>query len=308
MNRQRSLDISESYYLLLELICTEPIIQQTFSIIDSVCLSHGVKILNNTTPEFQRHLDMHWMPFLRAAVRAMHAYGFVPWRLMTLPTGDKVPEVLPAGTFRWTTEVSKDNDAMLSYVVRLNPGTRPEPNIRITPFMQPSFMVTEQSIMYATVSSPMSSAIESFKNLQAAIKRQSHADAWNCTARVIIAHEPKDFAHDQQRRELFETLSFRNPFAPTVAADANEVRITETFADRSMNHIPAVYTLPPHHHIETMPPLAPCMDIPFLHNKYKHDVCALVGVPPEMLPGLIARSCVQSTRSVHAIKLFMSHV
>lgn len=28
MNRQRSLDISESYYLLLELICTEPIIQQ----------------------------------------------------------------------------------------------------------------------------------------------------------------------------------------------------------------------------------------------------------------------------------------
>lgn len=33
-----------------------------------------------------------------------------------------------------------------------------------------------------------------------------------------------------------------------------------------------------------MPALTPCMDIPFLHNKYKHDVCALVGVPPEMLP------------------------
>ena len=174
MNRQRSLDISESYYLLLELICTEPIIQQTFSIIDSVCLSHGVKITGpvETTPDFQRHLDMHWMPFLRAAVRAMHAYGFVPWRLMTLEKGDKVPEVLPAGTFRWTTEVSKHNDAMLSYAVQLNPGTRPEPNIRITPFMQPNFMVTERSTMYATVSSPMSSAIESFKNLQAAIKRQ----------------------------------------------------------------------------------------------------------------------------------------
>ena len=126
----------------------------------------------DTTLEFQRHLDMHWIPFLRAAVRAMHAYGFVPWRLMALATGDKVPEVLPVGTFRWTTEVSKDNDAMLSYVVHLNPGARPEPNIYITPFVQPNFMVTEQSTMYATVSSPMSSAIESFKNLQAAIKRQ----------------------------------------------------------------------------------------------------------------------------------------
>ena len=162
MNRLRSLDISESYYLLLELICTEPIIQQVFSIIDSVCLSNGIKIISpkETTPDFQRHMDTHWMPFLRAAVRAMHAYGFVPWRLMTLPTGDKIPEVLPAGTFRWSSEVSKDNDAMLSYVVRLNPGTRPEPNIHVTPFVQPNFMVTESSMMYATVSSPMSSAIE----------------------------------------------------------------------------------------------------------------------------------------------------
>jgi len=51
-----------------------------------------------------------------------------------------------------------------------------------------------------------------------------------------------------------------------------------------MNHTPAVYSLPPHHHVEAMPALAPCMDIAFLHNKYKHDICALVGVPPEMLP------------------------
>jgi len=161
---------------------------QTFSIIDSVCLSHGVKMVSpkDTTLEFQRHLDMHWIPFLRSAVRAMHAYGFVPWRLMTLTTGDKVPEVLPVGTFRWTTEVSKDNDAMLSYVVHLNPGARPEPNIYITPFIQPNFMVTEQSTMYATVSSPMSSAIESFKNLQAAIKRQVHDTIYLMSHWLII--------------------------------------------------------------------------------------------------------------------------
>ena len=31
--------------------------------------------------------------------------GFVPWRLRKLRTGYPVPEVLPAGTFDWNTEV-----------------------------------------------------------------------------------------------------------------------------------------------------------------------------------------------------------
>ena len=120
------------------------------------------------------------------------------------------------------------------------------------------------------------------------VSTKAHADAWNCTARIVVTNEPKEFAHDQQRRELFNTLSYRNPFEfnpnGTRPVDANEIRVTETFADRSMNHAPAVYSLPAHHHVEPMPALAPCMDIAFLHNKYKHDICALVGVPAEMLP------------------------
>ena len=125
------MDISESYYLLLELCCCEPIIQQAFSIIENVCLAHGVTV-SHCKPNFQRFIDTHYVPFLRNAVRAMHMYGFVPWRVMRLPSGDKVPEVLPAGTFRWTVETPKGSDAMLCYKVTLNTGAKAEENIFIS--------------------------------------------------------------------------------------------------------------------------------------------------------------------------------
>jgi len=289
MNRQkqRYLDISESYYLLLELCCCEPIIQQAFSIIENVCLAHGVTMAGKKpTPNFQQFIDMHYVPFLRNSIRAMHMYGFVPWRIMRLESGDKVPEVLPPGTFRWTVEVPKDSDAMLSYRVKLNPGAKAEENIFVRQYASPNYMVSETSVMYATVSSPMSYVIESYKNMQAALKRQAHADAWNCTARVIVSNEPKEFAHEQHRKELFGTFSQHiDEFGrfqankPTTQSD----KIEEVFFDRSMNHQPAVYSLPAHHRIDPSPQLTPCADVAYLQAKYKFDVCSLLGVPPEML-------------------------
>ena len=284
------MDIAESYYLLLELCCCEPIIQQAFSIIENVCLAHGVAMSHGpskqTKPNFQRFVDMHYVPFLRNSVRAMHMYGFVPWRIMRLESGDKVPEVLPPGTFRWTVETPKESDEMLRYKVKLNAGAKTEENIFISQWASPNYLVSEQSVMYATVSSPMSYVIESYKNMQAALKRQAHADAWNCTARIIVSHEPKEYSHDQHRKELFGTLSHNVDDSgyfqlnkPVPQSD----KIDETFENRSMNHIPSVYNLPAHHHIDTAPQLTPCVDLPFLQGKYKSDVCSLLGIPPELL-------------------------
>ena len=175
--RTRQMDLSESYYLLLELCCCEPIIQQAFAIIENICLAHGLTMTDKgraMKPDFQRHLDRHWIPFLSGAVRAMHVYGFVPWRLKKLDSGDKVPEVLPPGSFRWSVEIPKDSDAMLAYAVKLNPGQRDveQSDIKIKTHVEPNYMVNENSILYATVASPMAYVIESYKNMQAAIKRQ----------------------------------------------------------------------------------------------------------------------------------------
>ena len=297
--RQRALDISESYYLLLEQCCTEPLIQQCFSMIENICLAHGVSMSGKKpTPHFQRHMDMHFIPFLRASIRAMHMYGFVPWRLMTMDSGDKVPEVLPPGSFRWTIERQSDRtenqkkfssgckDSLFVYTIHLNPGTKAVDEVCITEWQPPHANVTENSVMYATVSSPMAYVIQSYKNLQSAAQRQAHADAWNCTARVIVSNEPKEFSHDQHRRELFGTLNQHIDVYGRLQAHKNGTvadRVDDIFVNRTFNHQPSVYSLPSHHHIDNAPVLQPCADLAFLQAKYKVDVCSLMGIPPEMI-------------------------
>jgi hypothetical protein len=104
-------DIQESQGLLLELVTSEPTILQCFKIIESTCLSQGIFCRiggQEVSPRFQRFLDDHYGPFCRSAIRAMFTYGFVPWRTRRLGRGDDIPEVLPAGTFSWHTEVGPD--------------------------------------------------------------------------------------------------------------------------------------------------------------------------------------------------------
>jgi hypothetical protein len=297
--RQRDLDLNESYYLLLELCCTEPLIQQCFNMIENICLAHGVTIAGKKpTSNFQKHIDLYYVPFLSASIRAMHTYGFVPWRIMKLPSGDKIPEVLPMGSFRWTIEHQTNQvrntgiyrsgceDSLYVYSISLNPNTKIIEDLYITEWHPPNANVTENSVMYATVPSPMSYVIQSYKNLQAAAQRQAHADAWNCTARVIVSNEPKEFAHDQHRRELFGTFNQHidvygklHAVQPKTSSD----KIDDMFFNRSFNHHPSVYSLPSHHHIDSAPVLQPCADLCFLQNKYKMDVCSLMGIPAELI-------------------------
>jgi len=103
---------------------------------------------------------------------------------------------------------------------------------------------------------------------------------------VIVTNEPKEYAHDQHRRELFGTLhqhideyGHLHPVKPSTPAD----KLDDMFYTRSMNHHPAVYTLPAHHHLDKAPDLKPCADLDMLQAKYKIDVCSLVGVPPELV-------------------------
>lgn len=297
MNRvqARNMDVSESYYLLLELITSEPIVQQCFNIVENICLSHGISMSGKKpTTNFQRHLDFYYMPFLKASIRAMHAYGFVPWRLKKLNSGDYVPEVLPPMTFRWTVESPNEEncktnpdemDAMLVYAVKLVPGTKSEENVFVEAWAHPS-NVSSHSMLYATVPSPMSGIIESYKNLISAQKRHAHADAWNCTARIIVTNEPKEFAHDQHRRDLFETfhkhLDEFGRIQPLTTFKSHDA-LDDMFYMNSRNHCPSVYQLPNNHHVEQPVMLQPVIDLAMLHTKYKIDVCSLIGVPTNMV-------------------------
>ena len=101
-------DLAESQSLLLELGTSEPTLQQCFKIIESTCLSQGLFCsINGTkcTRQFQKHLDAYYIPFLKDALRAIIIFGFIPWRVRRIRSGDMIPEVLPPGTSDWHTEI-----------------------------------------------------------------------------------------------------------------------------------------------------------------------------------------------------------
>lgn len=76
--RSRDMDISESYYLLLELGTQEPVMQHCLKTLQGVCLSQGVKLAkkgihdqnpetkrwdSQATDQFQKHINKYWIPF-----------------------------------------------------------------------------------------------------------------------------------------------------------------------------------------------------------------------------------------------------
>jgi hypothetical protein len=56
------------------------------------------------------------------------------------------------------------------------------------------------------------------------------------------------------------------------------------------NHVPSLYNLPVHHKLEQLPPLNPCEDVEFLLDKFRRDVCSLIGVPYDLVHGKSAGS------------------
>lgn len=282
---QRASDFAESYHLLLELLTSEPFLQECLQIIENTCLCRDLEFtIGDSRPakRFQAFINRHWLPFLRCAIRQQHGLGFVVWTVRTLRTGEKVPEVLPLGTFTWVVEPEKTNRSSLKYRVELNIEAVP---FHITEWVQPNMNVNEGSILHATVQTPLSHLVEEYKILRETMKRHHHADAWNTTARIVVSNDPKEFNHAAHEKEVFETLDFLKEAIETKRKHV-PTAVEEAFLTRgTTNHNEAVYTLPVHHHLENVQQLKPTTDLEFLHNKYRQNVCSLLGIPCEMVAG-----------------------
>jgi hypothetical protein len=319
----RAQDLAESQALLLELGTSEPTLQQCFKIIESTCLSQGIYCSIDgleCTPEFQRHLDTHYIPFLKDALRAIIVFGFVPWRLRRLHSGDKVPEVLPPGTFDWHTEVGpmqhgrlnhtpspghrkrkapRGSDDDSKYVVfRVTPtagGVR-EDDVEIYMASSPSLDVSVNSIMSATVASPLAHILTDYKNLRNAQLRRSYADAWNTTAHIISTFKPSMRGQDDPTQYLMDFVheshfaqpgGLVDPLYPALQAHNYFERdlLIRRQMERPTTHRPQVYTLPRDHEVAEQVMLQPCEDMGFLLDKFRRDISALTGVPHEMIIG-----------------------
>ena len=334
-NRLR--DIAESQSLLLELVTSEPTILQCFRIVEATCLSQGIFCRidgSEVSRAFQRFLDDHYLPFCKAAIRAMYTYGFVPWRVRKLGKGDEIPEVLAAGTFSWHTEVGPDeqernpsryyngssssqhpsfakrkrhgdpreahpdDDDSRLVVYRVTPtagGVREE-DVSIFISSPPSLDVSINSNIHATVPSPLAYLLNDYKNLREAQRRRSHADAWNTTARILTTFKPSLRTEDNPTQYLMDFVH-EDHYAPPAIGDRifphfhahnvwqREHVMRRQFMETPSSHHPEVYALPRDHDIVAQPTLQPCEDLAFLLEKYRRDVCALTGVPQEMVVG-----------------------
>ena len=250
-------DIAESQSLLLELATSEPTILQCFRIVESTCLSQGIFCRidgQDATPQFQRFLDDNYLPFCKAAIRAMFTYGFVPWRTRRLGRGDEVPEVLAAGTFSWHTEVGPDEQArnpkrytshhlntnrrkttraptasdqhpddddtrLVVYRVTPTAGGVREEDISVYISTPPSLDISVNSGIFATVPSPLSYLLTDYKNLREAQKRRSHADAWNTTARILSTFKPSTRVDDAPTQALLD-FAHDDQFAPPAIGES----------------------------------------------------------------------------------------
>ena len=314
----RQQDMAESQALLLELGTSEPTLQQCFKIIESTCLSQGIFCRikgEECTKKFQNHIDAFYSPFLKDALRAMFMYGFVPWRVRKLRSGDNVPEVLPPGTFTWFTEVGPEQDVrhytngkkrrlpryhdddsrLVVYRVLPTVGGLKEEDVNVYMTSNPALNVSENSILSATVSSPLAHILTDYKNLRNAQIRKSYADAWNTTAHIISTFRPNmkgqddptqylmDFVHESH----FAQPAMGNPIFPSLEAHNYFERdmLIRRQLDRPSTHRPQVYTLPRDHDVSKQIMLQPCEDLGFLMDKFRRDITALTGVPHEMIVG-----------------------
>jgi hypothetical protein len=280
--QQRLKDVAESYHLLLELLTSEPFMQECLQLIENMCLSRELTFTvagKAPSAEFKAFINKYYYQFLKNAIRQAQGLGFVVWCVRKTPNGDKYPEVLPLGTFTWTVEADTSGHRSLKYRIQMSIKEVP---FTVTEWIQPGFKINENSILHATVQTPLAHLIEEYRILRETIRRFHNADAWNSVARVIVSSEPKQFNHEASQKEVFETLDFLKGAIETKKRHTLSA-VEQVFSNNPSNHREMVYELPPHHHIEPTPVLKPIVDIEYMTPKFRHSVCGLLGIPAEMV-------------------------
>ncbi len=334
----RAQDLAESQSLLLELGSTEPTLQQCFKIIESTCLSQGICCMLNgkeCTQRFQKHIDLHYYTFTKDALRSMIILGFVPWRVRRIASGDLVPEVMPFGTFDWNTEpgpmhekrafinpgrkrkapTGRDDDTRLVvYRVTPNVGEVKEEDIHVYIHTPPTLNVSTNSVLSATVPSPLSHVLTDYRNLRNAQVRRSYADAWNTTAHLISTFKPNMVGNDDPTQYLMDFVHEsnyniqhvgQNPYPPLEARNWFERdTLIRRQIERPSTHRPQVYTLPRDHDLAQQVMLSPCEDLKFLLEKFRRDICAVTGVPYEMVAGREGGQTESTKKTVASGRIF----
>jgi hypothetical protein len=101
---------SEEHDIGLNTIVTrEPMLQYIIDFLNNLCLKNGVRIsVAQSKPDtsFNDFFEQYFVSILPNVLRYKMYCGFIPWVVAKHPkTGDRIPVILPIGSFSWSTEM-----------------------------------------------------------------------------------------------------------------------------------------------------------------------------------------------------------
>ena len=182
---------------------------------------------------------------------------------------------------------SENGSKVAQHVVRLTHGDVDPDDIQVFDTSNADMHVSNNSNLFATVPSPLSHLLADYKNIRDAQARRSHADAWNTTARIFTSCIPPSAVSNEPTHSYlyYETGSDASRLNQGRHLMQSRHRELEQQMSQPSNHIPCLYNLPVHHRLEQLHHLTPCEDLNWLLEKYKRDVCSLIGIPFEVAYG-----------------------
>jgi hypothetical protein len=238
---------------LTTIITREPLVSYVVDLLNQLCLKNGVKMsiaFCKPSKEFTDFFEEVFLPVLPQILKFKLYCGFVPWVVRTNPkTGDKMPMVLPIGSFSWTTRTKEDFDVSSSsgsnsfpsskrqrtgsgskskeasnqtldytsiceYVVESIAGLCiPSGDIHVINLIEPT-LSNSNGAMGQVQYSPLYIAVQKYLAFDLAQQRRCYADDWSTTARIFTT---------QQQPELMNERAGRNeiPFGTTRFAQAS---------------------------------------------------------------------------------------
>jgi hypothetical protein len=207
-----------------------------------------------------------------------------------------------------------DDTRLVVYRVVPTVGDVKEEDVHIYIHTPPALNISVNSVMNATVVSPISHVLTDYRNLRNAQIRRSYADAWNTTAQLISTFKPSIVNNDDPTSSLMDFMHVSNFNIPHVGQSPypqleahnwfeRDILIRKQI-ERPSTHRPQVYTLPRDHDLAQQVMLSPCEDLQFLSDKFRRDICSATGVPYEMVSGKEGGSAENTRKTMASGRIF----
>ena len=165
-------------HIMMHLLHNEPVVSAAVRLLQQHCLCNGV-VVENATRVFQSHVQEHYTRFCSDAIEASLAVGFVPFRLYVGSAGERIPEVLPLGSYTWAVLPRRDDGKkgpLLRYEVRCHDC---KDTIHVYAYVPPR--------LYYKCVSPLSTLLDAHARLLSSRACAEASQLWN--ARCNVAFE-----------------------------------------------------------------------------------------------------------------------